>query len=68
MTLTLNYVEFKEFSIRRRGDSIPDLRATLAHVSSDKIKESNRSQRSVQRNLDVSSREVLCKVILNDMV
>ena len=44
MALTLNYIEFKEFSIRRGGDGVSELCATMTHVSADEIKESNRSK------------------------
>lgn len=44
MELTLNYIEFKEFSIRRRGDGVRELCATTTHVSADEIEESNRSK------------------------
>jgi len=44
VALTINYIEFKEFSIRRRGVGVRELCAALAHVSADELKESNRSK------------------------
>jgi hypothetical protein len=41
VALTLNYIEFKEFSIRRRGDGVGELCATMTHLSADEIKELN---------------------------
>jgi len=49
VALTLNYIEFKEFSIRRRGDGVRELCAALAYVSVDELKESNRSKICAQK-------------------
>ena len=49
MALTLNYIEFKEFSITRRGDGVRELCEKMAYVSADELKESNRSKFCVEK-------------------
>ena len=65
VALTSNYIEFKEFSIRRRGDGVRQLCATLVHVSAGEVKESNRWKFCAEKLGSLVQEEVLWNAILS---